>query len=73
MSSSSEGNHTQVRIATLFLGRWHVPKSMRYVLAVMTYDYSRIIRWYVSRSACQSPALLVTIDETKTLQEADAL
>ncbi|EIW64059.1 uncharacterized protein TRAVEDRAFT_55102 [Trametes versicolor FP-101664 SS1] len=71
-----EGNYTQVRIAAfdyLFLGKWYVPKMMRYVLAVMTHDSSRIIRRHVSRSACQSLALLVTMGETKTPKETDSL
>lgn len=50
-----------------------MPKMMRYVLAVMTHDSSRIIRRHVSRSACQSLALLVTMGETKTPKETDSL
>ncbi|KAH9858258.1 hypothetical protein C2E23DRAFT_892071 [Lenzites betulinus] len=71
-----EGNYTQVRIAAfdyLFLGKWYVPKMMRYVLAVMANDSSRILRRHVARSACQSLALLVTMGEMKTPKEADSL
>ncbi|KAI0652328.1 hypothetical protein C8Q79DRAFT_937038 [Trametes meyenii] len=71
-----EGNYTQVRIAAfdyLFLGKWYVPKMMRYVLAVVTHDSSRIVRRHVARSACQSLALLVTMGEMKTPKEADSL
>lgn len=50
-----------------------MPKLMRYVLAVMTNDSSRIIRRHVARSACQSLALLVTMGEMKTPKEADSL
>ncbi|KAI0375461.1 hypothetical protein BV20DRAFT_960622 [Pilatotrama ljubarskyi] len=71
-----EGNYTQVRIAAfdyLFLGKWYVPKIMRYVLAVMTNDSSRVVRRHVARSACQSLALLVNMGEMKTPKEADSL
>ncbi|KAI9057062.1 hypothetical protein FKP32DRAFT_1598551 [Trametes sanguinea] len=71
-----EGNYTQVRMAAfdyLFLGKWYVPKIMRYVLAVMANDSSRIIRRHVARNACQSLALLVTMGEMKTPKEADSL
>ncbi|KAI8981206.1 hypothetical protein BD414DRAFT_93257 [Trametes punicea] len=71
-----EGNYTQVRIAAfdyLFLGKWYVPKIMRYVLAVMANDSSRIIRRHVARNACQSLALLVTMGEMKTPKETDSL
>ncbi|KAI0639863.1 hypothetical protein C8Q77DRAFT_1083269 [Trametes polyzona] len=71
-----EGNYTQVRIAAfdyLFLGKWYTPKLMRYVLAVMTNDSSRIVRRHVARAACQSLALLVTMGEMKTPKEADSL
>ncbi|KAI0830772.1 hypothetical protein BC628DRAFT_1355553 [Trametes gibbosa] len=71
-----EGNYTQVRIAAfdyLFLGKWYVPKMMRYVLAVMANDSSRILRRHVARCACQSLALLVTMGEMKTPKEADSL
>ncbi|TBU50053.1 hypothetical protein BD309DRAFT_996445 [Dichomitus squalens] len=71
-----EGNYIQVRIAAfdyLFLGRWYTPKIMRYILAVMASDSSRIIRRHVARSACQSLALLVSMGEMKTPKEADSL
>ena len=46
---------------------------MRYVLAVMASDPSRIVRRHVARGACQSLALLVTMGEMKTPKEADSL
>jgi transcription initiation factor TFIID subunit 2 len=39
---------------------------MRYILAVMANDPSRVIRRHVARSACQSLALLVSMGEMKT-------
>ena len=57
----------------LFLGKWYTPKIMRYVLAVMASDSSRVIRRHVARSACQSLALLVSMGEMKTPKEADSL
>ncbi|KAG5636972.1 hypothetical protein H0H81_006217 [Sphagnurus paluster] len=72
-----EGNYTQVRIAAfdgLFLTKWYSPQIMRYVLAVMANDPSRIIRRHVARSACQSLALLVQMGEMKSsLKETENL
>jgi transcription initiation factor TFIID subunit 2 len=64
-----EGNYTQVRIAAfdgLFMTKWYTPPIMRYILAVMANDPSRVIRRHVARSACQSLALLVSMGEMKT-------
>ena len=64
-----EGNYTQVRIAAfdgLFLTKWYTPAIMKYILAVMANDPSRLIRRHVAKSACQSLALLVTMGEMKT-------
>ena len=64
----SEGNYTQVRIAAfdgLFMSKWYTPAIMRYVLAVMVNDPSRVVRRHVARSACQSLALLVSMGEMK--------
>lgn len=64
-----EGNYTQVRIAAfdgLFLTKWYTPAIMKYILAVMANDPSRVIRRHVAKSACQSLALLVTMGEMKT-------
>ena len=64
-----EGNYTQVRIAAfdgLFLTKWYAPAIMKYILAVMANDPSRVIRRHVAKSACQSLALLVTMGEMKT-------
>lgn len=46
---------------------------MRYILAVMIHDSSRVVRRHVARSACQSLALLVSMGEMKTSKEADAV
>lgn len=47
---------------------------MRYILAIMANDSSRIIRRHVARSACQSLALLVSMGEMKTSsKEQDSL
>ena len=67
--TNREGNYTQVRIAAfdgLFMTKWYTPQIMRYVLAVMANDPSRVIRRHVARSACQSLALLVTMGEMKS-------
>jgi hypothetical protein len=47
---------------------------MRYVLAVMANDPSRVIRRHVARNACYSLALLVQMgDMRSTLKEAESL
>ncbi|PCH34126.1 hypothetical protein WOLCODRAFT_130217 [Wolfiporia cocos MD-104 SS10] len=71
-----EGNYTQVRMAAfdyLFLSKWYTSKIMRYVLAVMASDPSRVIRRHVAQNACLSLALLVTMGEMKTLKETESL
>lgn len=50
----------------LFLTKWYTPAIMKYILAVMANDPSRVIRRHVAKSACQSLALLVTMGEMKT-------
>lgn len=72
-----EGNYTQVRVAAfdgLFLTKWYTPQIMRYVLAVMANDPSRVVRRAVARNACHSLALLVQMGEMKsTLKENESL
>ncbi|OCH90063.1 hypothetical protein OBBRIDRAFT_793679 [Obba rivulosa] len=71
-----EGNYHQVRMAafdTLFLTKWYTPKIMRYILAVMANDPSRVIRRYVARNACLSLALLVSMGEMKTSKDTESL
>ncbi|KAG9313991.1 hypothetical protein JVU11DRAFT_4768 [Chiua virens] len=72
-----EGNYTQVRIAAfdgLFMSKWYTPAIMRYVLAVMANDPSRVIRRHVARCACQSLALLVSMNEMKNgLKDSESL
>ncbi|KAH9943990.1 uncharacterized protein BXZ73DRAFT_39443 [Epithele typhae] len=71
-----EGNYVQVRVVAfdyLFLGKWYALKNMRYILAVMAHDSSRVVRRHVARSAVQSLALLVSMGEMKTPKETDAL
>jgi transcription initiation factor TFIID subunit 2 len=47
---------------------------MRYVLAVMANDPSRVIRRHVARNACQSLAILVSMGEMKTsAKESESL
>lgn len=58
---------------TLFLTKWYTPKIMRYILAVMANDPSRVIRRHVARNACLSLALLVSMGEMKTSKETDSL
>lgn len=74
---SREGNYTQVRIAAfdgLFLTKWYTPQIMRYVLAIMANDPSRVIRRHVARNACYSLALLVQMgDMRSTSKEAESL
>lgn len=75
--SLREGNYVQVRIAAfdaLFLTRWYTPKIVRYILAVIANDPSRIIRRHVARNASQSLALLVTMGELKdSKKESESL
>ncbi|KAJ4485637.1 hypothetical protein J3R30DRAFT_3440949 [Lentinula aciculospora] len=64
-----EGNYVPVRITAfdgLFLTKWYTPQIMRYVLAVMANDSSRVVRRHVARSAAQSLALLVQMGEMKS-------
>lgn len=72
-----EGNYTQVRIAAfdgLFLTKWYTPQIMRYVLAVMANDPSRVVRRHVARNAGHSLALLVQMGEMKSsLRETESL
>jgi hypothetical protein len=72
-----EGNYTQVRIAAfdgLFLTKWYTPQIMRYVLAIMAHDPSRVIRRHVARNACYSLALLVQMgDMRSTSKEVESL
>lgn len=72
-----DGNYTQVRIAAfdgLFMTKWYTPQIMRYILAVMAHDSSRIIRRHVARSACYSLALLAQMGEMKTVvKESESL
>ena len=74
---TSEGNYTQVRIAAfdgLFMSKWYTPAIMRYVLAVMANDPSRVVRRHVARGACQSLALLVSMGEMKSaLKDTESL
>lgn len=74
---TSEGNYTQVRIAAfdgLFMSKWYTPAVMRYVLAVMANDPSRVVRRHVARCACQSLALLVSMGEMKNaLKDSESL
>ncbi|KAK7058614.1 hypothetical protein VNI00_002250 [Paramarasmius palmivorus] len=72
-----EGNYVPVRLAAfdiLFLSKWYAPPLLRYVLAVMAKDPSRIVRRHVARNACQSLALLVQMGEMKSAtKDAESL
>ncbi|KAL0580698.1 hypothetical protein V5O48_001339 [Marasmius crinis-equi] len=72
-----EGNYVPVRLAAfdgLFLTKWYAPAIMRYVLAVIANDPSRIVRRHVARNACQSLALLVQMGEMKsTAKDTESL
>ncbi|KAF8727767.1 hypothetical protein AX14_007043, partial [Amanita brunnescens Koide BX004] len=72
-----QGNYTQVRLAAfdgLFLTKWYVPQIMRYILAVMANDPSRVVRRHVARNVCHSLALLVHMGEMKAnLKETESL
>lgn len=76
-TTSSQGNYTQVRLAAfdgLFLTKWYVPQIMRYILAVMANDPSRVVRRHVARNVCHSLALLVHMGEMKAnLKETESL
>ncbi|KAK0208686.1 hypothetical protein DFS33DRAFT_1413599 [Desarmillaria ectypa] len=75
--TARDGNYTPVRTAAfdgLFLTKWYTPAIMRYVLAVMANDPSRVIRRHVARNACYSLALLVQMGELKSgSKDTDAL
>jgi len=66
-----------VRIAAfdgLFLTKWYTPTIMRYILAVMANDVSKVVRRHVARNACYSLALLVQMGEMKaTVKESESL
>lgn len=58
----------------LFLTKWYTPQIMRYILAVMAHDPSKVIRRHVARNACYSLALLVQMGEMKAnAKEAESL
>lgn len=58
----------------LFLTKWYTPKIMRYFLAVMAHDSSRIVRRHVARNACHSLAVLFSMGELKaSLKETESL
>ncbi|KAF9245714.1 hypothetical protein BU15DRAFT_85416 [Melanogaster broomeanus] len=62
------------RFDGLFMSRWYAPAIMRYVLAVMANDSSRLVRRHVARCACQSLALLVSMGEMKNaLKDSESL
>lgn len=54
------------------MSKWYTPAIMRYMLAVMANDPSRIVRRHVARSACQSLALLVHMGEMKNALSKDS-
>ncbi|THH19678.1 hypothetical protein EW146_g1531 [Bondarzewia mesenterica] len=72
-----EGNYTQVRIIAfdgLFLTKWYTPKIMRYLLAVVANDPSRVIRRHVARNAVQSLPLLLSMGDLKnSVKETESL
>jgi transcription initiation factor TFIID subunit 2 len=76
-AESREGNYTQVRIAAfdgLFLTKWYTPPIMRYILAVVAKDPSRVIRRHVARNACQSLAILASMGDMKnSAKESESL
>jgi transcription initiation factor TFIID subunit 2 len=45
------------------MSKWYTPAIMRYVLAVMANDPSRVVRRYVAHGACHSLALLASMGE----------
>lgn len=56
------------------MSKWYTPAIMRYVLAVMANDPSRVVRRHVARCACQSLALLVSMGEMKNaLKDSESL
>ncbi|KAI0028582.1 hypothetical protein K488DRAFT_80600 [Vararia minispora EC-137] len=72
-----EGNYAQVRIAafdSLFFTKWYTTKIMKYVLAVMAHDSSRLVRRHIARNAGQSLALLAAMGELKaSSKESESL
>lgn len=58
----------------LFLTKWYTPAIMRFILAVMANDASKVVRRHVARNACYSLALLVQMGEMKaTAKESESL
>ena len=58
----------------LFLTKWYVPQVMRYILAVVANDSSRVVRRHVVKNICHSLALLMHMGEMKSnLKEAESL
>ncbi|KAG1864557.1 hypothetical protein C8R48DRAFT_773074 [Suillus tomentosus] len=56
------------------MAKWYTPAIMRYVLAIMANDPSRVVRRHVARSACQSLALLVSMGEMKnSIKDTESL
>ena len=49
----------------LLMTKWHTPKIMKYIFAIIASDPSRVIRRHVAINACHSLALLVYMGEMK--------
>lgn len=63
-----EGNSTPVRIAAfdgLFLMKWFQPEVLKYLLAIISRDSSRIVSRHVSSAMCESLAIQFAIGEIK--------
>lgn len=65
--SYREGNYTGVRIAAfdgLLLMKWYTSKTLiRYVMAIIANDSSRVVRRHVARGLCESLGILFVIGD----------
>lgn len=63
-----EGNSTPVRIAAfdgLFLMKWYHPEVLKYLLAVVSRDSSRVVARHVASNMCESLAIQFVIGEIR--------
>lgn len=63
-----EGNSIPVRLAAfdgLFLTKWFQPEVLKYLLAVISRDSSRVVSRHVASNMCESLAIQFTIGEIR--------
>ena len=74
---SREGNSAPVRIAAfdgLFLMKWYHPEVLKYLLAIVSRDSSRVVARHVASNMCESLAIQFVIGEIRmTSKEPESI